>query len=349
MSTSSISGNLGHLADPGKFHDPVDLCGFKRDVLVRFLKTMIMIRKVEQQLALGRKAGQIGGPVHLGVGQEAVAVGVSDSLRASDRVFGAHRSHSHLLALNSDYYRLFAEVLGKQSGFSRGMGGSMHLWDQPSGFYGSVPIVSGTVALAVGAAMAARLQNTDDVAVVYFGDGAMEEGVVHESLNLARMQQSPILFVVENNLFASHMHVSLRQPTDLMTRFAVANDIPGKLVDGNNVVAVAEAAAELVHSSRQGNGPGFLELVTYRWYGHVDWREDIDVGVNRSPDDVENWRARDPIGRLSVAMIKADIWTDEEESTYGEQLDDEISVAWDRAMEDPYPDDSATMNRVYAI
>jgi pyruvate dehydrogenase E1 component alpha subunit len=134
-----------------------------------------------------------------------------------------------------------------------------------------------------------------------------------------------------------------------MTRFAVANDIPGKLVDGNNVVAVAEAAAELVHSSRQGNGPGFLELVTYRWYGHVDWREDIDVGVNRSPDDVENWRARDPIGRLSVAMIKADIWTDEEESTYGEQLDDEISVAWDRAMEDPYPDDSATMNRVYAI
>jgi pyruvate dehydrogenase E1 component alpha subunit len=252
------------------------------------------------------------------------------------------------MALNPDYYRLFAEVLGKQTGFSRGMGGSMHLWDQPSGFYGCVPIVSGTVALAVGAGMAAKLQNLDDIGVVYLGDGAIEEGVVHESLNLARMQKAPVLFVLENNLFASHMHVSLRQPSDLMTRFAVANDIPNRLVEGNNVVAVAEATAELVNNSRQGNGPGFLEVVTYRWYGHVDWREDIDVGVNRSLEDVDNWRARDPISRLSAAMIESGMWSQEQESSLSNDLDSEILAAWDKAMEDPYPDDSATMDMVYA-
>ena len=348
MSESSDQTNLGSLADPAAFHEPIDLNDFPEEKLLRFLKSMILIRKVEQQLALGKKDGLIGGPVHLGAGQEAIAVGVSDSLQSTDRVFGAHRSHSHLLALNPDYHRLFAEVLGKQTGFSRGMGGSMHLWDQPSGFYGCVPIVSGTVALAVGAGMAARLQNLDDIGVVYLGDGAIEEGVVHESLNLARMQKAPVLFVLENNLFASHMHVSLRQPSDSMTRFAVANDIPNRLVDGNNVVAVAEAAAELVNDSRQGRGPGFLEVVTYRWYGHVDWREDIDVGVNRSLDDVQNWRARDPVSRLSEAMIKAGIWSSDQEKAYCGNLDHEIASAWEKAMQDPYPDESATMERVYA-
>ena len=348
MSTHLIQDTLGALADPKEFHDLINLHDYSRESLEHFLKSMIVIRKTEQRLAQGRKEGLIGGPVHLGAGQEAIAVGVSDCLRATDRIFGTHRSHSHLLALNPDYHRLFAEVLGKQTGFSRGMGGSMHLWDQPNGFYGSVPIVSGTVALAVGAAIAASLQDLDDIAVAYFGDGAMEEGVVHESLNLARMQSAPVLFVVENNLFASHMHVSLRQPSDLMTRFAVANDISSKLVDGNNVVAVAAAASELVNHSRQGKGPGFLEVVTYRWYGHVDWRDDIDVGVNRSLDDVQNWRARDPISRLSEAMIKAGMWSIDQEDAFCENLDDEISKAWEKAMADPYPDDSATLDRVYA-
>ena len=134
------------------------------------------------------------------------------------------------MALNPDFYKLFAEVLGKKTGFSKGMGGSMHLFDQASGFYGSVPIVAGTVSLAVGAAMAAKMQGTKDIGLAYIGDGAVEEGVVHESLNLARVHNSPVLFVVENNLFASHMHISLR-PSDMTSRFAVANDIPYKLID----------------------------------------------------------------------------------------------------------------------
>jgi TPP-dependent pyruvate/acetoin dehydrogenase alpha subunit len=342
-----MKNHLGALSDPTKFHTPISTSSLDCEDLKQMLKSMIIIRKTEQQLALGRKNGLIGGPVHLGAGQEAIAVGVSHNLQKTDRVFGAHRSHSHLLALNPDFYRLFAEVLGKETGFSKGMGGSMHLYDQPNGFYGSVPIVAGTVALAVGAAMAAKLQKTDDIGVAYIGDGAVEEGVVHESFNLAKIQNAPMLFVIENNLFASHMHISLRQPSDSISRFAVANDIPYKLVDGNDVVAVSEAACELVDDIRSGKGPRLLELVTYRWYGHVDWRDDVDVGVDRSLDDIENWKARDPILRLSRAMTQANIWSKEQEVELYIDIDKEIKVAWLRAMNDPYPSSDVTLKYVY--
>ena len=339
---------LGSFSDPEQHHQPIKIAGCQADQLSAHLRSMLLIRKVEQQLALGRKEGVIGGPVHLGAGQEAIAVGVATSLRKSDRVFGAHRSHSHLLSMNPDPYSQFAEVLGKESGFSKGMGGSMHLWDQPSGFYGSVPIVSGTVSLAVGAAIAAKMQQTDDIAVSYFGDGAAEEGVVHESLNLARIQQAPVLFVVENNLFASHMHISQRQPVEAISRFAVANDIPYQLVDGNDVVAVEKAASALIERARAGGGPGFLEVVTYRWYGHVDWRDDIDVGVNRSLEDVENWHARDPVLRLKNAMKQVGIWSRADQEELEASLDQVIQEKWEQAMADPYPPASATLDRVYA-
>lgn len=339
---------LGALSDPTKFHAEISTTSLDCEDLKQMLKSMIVIRKTEQHLALGRKNGLIGGPVHLGAGQEAIAVGISKSLQSTDRVFGAHRSHSHLLALNPDFYRLFAEVLGKATGFSKGMGGSMHLHDKPSGFYGSVPIVAGTVSLAVGAAMAAKLQGTNDIGVAYIGDGAVEEGVVHESFNLAKMQEAPMLFVIENNLFASHMHISLRQPSDMISRFAVANEIPYKLVDGNDVVAVFNAAKEQITDIRDGKGPRLLELVTYRWYGHVDWRDDVDVGVDRSLDDIENWKARDPIARLSRAMLKEGMLSDAEMLTFNKQLDIDIAQAWELAMGDPYPDSDSTLKHVYS-
>ncbi len=343
-----MKNQLKELSNPEEFQSPINIDGFNVDVLMSMLESMVTIRKTEQQLALGRKNGLIGGPVHLGAGQEAIAVGISQHLQCTDRVFGAHRSHSHLLALNPDFYRLFAEVLGKETGFSKGMGGSMHLYDQPNGFYGSVPIVAGTVSLAVGAAMAAKMQKTDDIGVVYIGDGAVEEGVVHESFNLAKIQKAPVLFVIENNLFASHMHISLRQPSNMISRFAIANDIPYRLVDGNDVVEVAKASKELIDDMRSGKGPGFIELVTYRWYGHVDWRDDVDVGVDRALDDIENWKARDPILRLSKSMIKAKIWSMEQEEDLNNKLDKEIQIAWERAMNDPYPPSDATLKYVYS-
>lgn len=348
MKKHSVAKNLGPLSDPKKNSGLMDLANQDVQTLKQHLKSMLQIRKAEQQLAFGRKEGLIGGPVHLGVGQEAIAVGVSTVLTKTDRVFGAHRSHSHILALSSDPYRLFAEALGKDTGFSKGMGGSMHLFDQQNGFYGSVPIVAGTVSLAVGAAMAAKMQNTDDIAVAYFGDGAMEEGIVHEALNLACMQKAPVLFVVENNLFASHMHISVRQPYDSMCRFADANHIPSRLVDGNNVVAVADATSEFVEDMRNGGGARFLEAVTYRWYGHVDWREDIDVGVNRSKEELENWRERDPVLCLSRAMIAENMWSQHQEDTLNNELDEQIAMAWGKAMKDPYPSSCSTLDRVYA-
>jgi len=342
-----MKNQLGDLSNPEKFLSPISIDGYDSDVLFEMMESMLTIRKTEERLAFGRKKGLIGGPVHLGVGQEAIAVGVSRNIKSSDRVFGAHRSHSHLLALNSDFYKLFAEVLGKKTGFSKGMGGSMHLFDQTNGFYGSVPIVAGTVPLAVGAAMAAKMQKTKDIGVVYIGDGASEEGVTHESFNLAKIQDAPVLFVVENNMFASHMHISLRQSSNMIARFAVANDIPYELVDGNDVVAVSKAAGRLIDDIRMGKGPRLLELVTYRWYGHVDWRDDVDVGVERSQSDIEHWKARDPIKRLSISMIKSGIWNLSKEEKLRRRLDDEVEEAWNRALNDLYPDPSSTLKYVY--
>ena len=339
---------LGQLAVANSYHEPLHLGSAKLADLRGYLASMMRIRTVERKLAEARRDGWVGGPVHLGVGQEAVAVGVSASLRATDRIFGAHRSHSHLLALGSDVRMLLAEVLARATGHSRGMGGSMHLWDRSVGFYGSVPIVAGTVPLAVGAGMAARLQGTDDVAVAYLGDGAVEEGVVQESLNLARVQRAPVIFVVENNLFASHMHISLRQPSDSTARFAVANDIPSRVVDGNDVLAVASAADDLVRAARNGEGPGFLEAITYRWYGHVDWREDIDVGVNRSQHEVDDWRAKDPVRRLLDAMKQARIWSDIEQEVLQQAIEEEVEAAWKTALADPLPSEDSLLCHVYA-
>jgi len=308
---------------------------------------LITIRKAEQKLAFGKEKGFIEGPVHLGVGQEAIAVGISEILQMTDRVFGAHRSHSHILSLNLDVYKLFAEVLGKVTGFSRGMGGSMHLYDKDSGFFGSTPIVAGTVSIAVGAALAAKMQKNKDIAVAYIGDGAFEEGVVHECLNFSSLHNLPILFVIENNLFASHMNISQRQPNNKISRFSEANEITYKLLDGNNVELIYKESKELVDSMREENRPAVIELVTYRWYGHVDWREDIDVGVERSKEDIENWKKRDPIARLSKAMKEMGIWSSEKNSALEKKINNNIELAWLSALDDKAPEAKLLLNNVY--
>ncbi len=343
-----MKNDLKNLSDPNKNQNLILLKKFDSKKLIKILTEMIIIRKTENKLAWAKKNQLIVGPVHLGVGQEAIAVGVSQNLTERDYVFGNHRSHSHLLALNPNFYKLFAEVLGKKTGFSKGMGGSMHLHDKASGFYGSVPIVAGTVPLAVGAALSAKFQKKKNVSVTYIGDGAIEEGVVHESLNLAKIQKAPVLFVVENNLFASHMHISERQPSNSILRFAKANNIRHKLVDGNDILSVIDASQKLIKDLREDKGPALIEFVTYRWYGHVDWRDDIDVGVERSLKDVQNWKKRDPILRLSKSMIKSGIWNEIKEKTLKEKINKKIKCAWIKAMNDPYPPKKNILNFVYS-
>ena len=314
---------------------------------IQTFSMMLKIRTVEIKLAQMRQGGLIGGPVHLGAGQEAIAVGISKFLTKSDRVFSGHRSHAHLLALGTEPRKLFAEVLGKHSGLTKGMGGSMHLWDGPNGFYGSVPIVAGTVPLAVGAALASKLQGNGDISVAYFGDGAIEEGVVHESLNLARQLEVPILFVCENNLFSSHMHISQRQPLTSVARFALANDIQCEVIDGNNIVSVEESAKKLIQTARTDHLPVFIEAFTYRHYGHVDWREDIDVGVNRSSKDLKLWRTRDPIYRLQTALLSTGLLTEDELEQIKLQINNQIDTDWELAMQDPHAEIATLLSDVY--
>ena len=308
---------------------------------------MKRIRAAERCLANYRSSGDIGGPVHLSIGQEAVAVGVSTNLSKKDMVFGAHRSHAHLLALGSDLRRFFAEILGKDTGLSKGMGGSMHLWDQSVGFSGSVPIVAGTVSLAAGAALSFKLKNAKNVAVAYLGDGAMEEGVVHETLNFSAINKLPIIFVIENNRFASHMDITERQPSMFTARFAKANGISFEVVNGNNVLAMELVSQKAINHAKLGDGPFFIEAVTYRWLGHVDWREDIDVGITRSLDELESWKKHDPISNLVSALVQNNFLSLEDCGNIDLEIDEEIRSAWNTALNDPFPENKSLLERVY--
>jgi TPP-dependent pyruvate/acetoin dehydrogenase alpha subunit len=339
---------LGTLADPQRRLPPIDLTGQSAAWLEHALHDMMLIRIVEEAIGALVEQGIARAPCHLGIGQEAVAVGVASQLRKSDRVFGGHRSHSHFLALGGDVYALVAEVLGKRDGASRGMGGSMHLVDKSVGFHGSVPIVGATIPIATGAALAAKFDGRGDVAVAFFGDGATEEGVFHESMNLAAAQRLPVVFVCENNLFSSHLDIALRQPSDRVARYADAHRVKAFTVDGNDVVAVMKAAVDLVSAARAGHGPGFLEAVTYRHRGHVGPKEDIDVGVRRSMSDLHAWKALDPIRRLVEALSAAGMIAAAKTEARERELRRRVAVACERAKAAPYPPASALLDVVYS-
>lgn len=337
---------LGALADADSFHADVDIRSSTTGPLLAALRTMVRIRTAEAWIGDRVAAGEVKCPCHLAIGQEAAAVGVASSVEKGDRVFGAHRSHAHFLALGGSMHGLFAEVLGKDTGVSGGMGGSMHLLDLDNGLFGTVPIVGATIPIATGAGLAARLDGGRSMAVSFFGDGATEEGVFHESMNLAAVMRLPVLFVCENNLFSSHLHITLRQPADAVSRYATAHRVPSRLVDGNDIIAVRTATEELVASIRAGEGPGFLELVTYRWRGHVGPREDEDVGVKRK-DDLNRWKRRDPVRRLEATLLAAGAIEAGEVGRLEEAAIAEATEAWGKAVADPFPPQSALLDRVY--
>ena len=340
--------DLGGLADPSQFAEPIKIEGINFDTLMVYLRSMQLIRYAEEQIGELVKEGVAKTPCHLGIGQEAIAVGVASSLNSSDRVFGNHRSHSHFLALGGDAYSLIAEVLGKVDGASNGMGGSMHLYGASVGFQGSVPLVGATIPIAVGAALAAKMGGGDEVAVAFFGDGAAEEGVFHESLNFASIYELPILFVVENNLFSSHLHIQLRQPSDSIARFADAHRIRNKVIDGNDVMSVAIAAEELILAARKGGGPSLLEAVTFRFRGHVGPNEDIDVGVHRKMKDVEAWKQRCPIKRLRIAMENEGLLTEEQFNEQSTAVLSQVQLAVETAKSSSYPNENNLLDFVYS-
>jgi pyruvate dehydrogenase E1 component alpha subunit len=266
-------------------------------------KTMTLIRRAEERIAEMVDSGEVRCPCHLYIGQEAVAAGVCAALTTADTVWGGHRSHGHYLAKGGSLVGLFGEVLLKATGCAGGRGGSMHLAAPEVGILGTVPIVAGTVPLAAGAAFAYKLRGEDTVAVAFFGDGALEEGHVHESMNLAALYRLPLALICENNLYASHMHWSERRVADNLYRAGEFHSVPGERVDGNDVAAVHAAARTAVERARGGEGPTLIECRTFRWRGHVGASFDLDVGVERRGELTE-WLPRDPLRRLADQLIE---------------------------------------------
>jgi len=264
------------------------------DVLLKILISMMRVRESELAIAEMSSKGEVICPVHLYVGQEAIACGVCAALNTDDFTVSTHRSHGHFLAKGGGMRSLFAEVLGKRTGASSGYGGSMHLTAPAVGFLGSSAIVAGSIPIAVGAALAARQLGQARVSVAFFGDGATDEGVFYESVNLAVLYKLPVIFICENNRFSTHMPDYLRQGNPDITARLQGFKIIGSQVDGNDPVAVYLAALDRVEAARNGSGPVLLECLTYRWLAHVGPTVDEDVGYRRKVD-IEYWRSRCPI------------------------------------------------------
>lgn len=315
------------------------------ELLRELYVTMLRIRVTEDRIADLVEKKEIGCPCHLCVGQEAVAAGVCAVLRREDYVFGGHRSHGHYLAKGGGLRGMMAEIFGKKTGCAGGRGGSMHLVAPETGFPGTVPIVAATIPIAVGAALASQLRKAGLVAVSFFGDGAVEEGTAHEAMSLAAGRKLPVIFVCENNLYASHLHLLERRAKDNVVEIAAVHGMPGVRLDGNDAVAVYEAAAGAVARARAGEGPALLECRTYRWRGHVGPSFDLDVGVKRR-DELKEWVKRDPVERLRRTLETQGVESEEFleiEKKIREEVEDSVRFA----RESPLPDEKELGNFLF--
>lgn len=313
--------------------------------LVERWQTMTLIRRAEERIAEMVESGEVRCPCHLYIGQEAVAAGVCAALTTADTVWGGHRSHGHYLAKGGSLAGLFGEVLLKATGCAGGRGGSMHLAAPEVGIPGTVPIVAGTVSLAGGAAFAYKLRGENTVAVAFFGDGTLEEGHVHESMNLAALYRLPLVLICENNLYASHLHWSERRVADNLYRAGEFHSVPGERVDGNDVVAVHAAAQTAVKRARSGDGPTLIECRTFRWRGHVGASFDLDVGVERRGELAE-WLPRDPLRRVADELIERGVLDLERRE---QAINDRVNTAVEQARAAPQAEPEPYMERQEAL
>lgn len=297
-----------------------------REHYLELYEKMLLIRRAEERLSVECAEGKIPGTVHLYIGQEAVAVGVCSELKEDDWITSTHRGHGHFLAKGGALDSMFAEIWGKKTGICQGMGGSMHVADVSKGIMGANGIVGGGFAIATGAAHSSKLRGNGRVAVCFFGDGAANQGVFMESMNISAAWELPTIFVCENNGLSQFTVSSTVTYGNLADRARAF--MPVIVVDGNDVLAVAEATAEAVDRARRGGGPTYIEAVTYRIRGHLE-AEDAFLGGGRyrQPSDVEAWEAQDPIARFEGFLSQNGI-ADEIET---KAVNDRIAAAVDRA------------------
>jgi TPP-dependent pyruvate/acetoin dehydrogenase alpha subunit len=318
----------------------VGLRGLDPEQLVDLYVTMQRIRRTEETIAALYPEQEIRCPTHLSIGQEAGAAGVCLALRTSDTAVSTHRCHAHYLAKGGDLRAMFAELYGKATGCCGGKGGSMHLTAPEVGMLGASAIVAGSVPLAVGAALAARMASTDEVAVAFFGDAAMEQGVTHESLALAALRRLPVLFVCENNLYATNTPLRTRQAGSDLAGRAAGHWLPGVAVDGTDVVAVYRAARAAVDRARRGEGPTLIEVKTYRFREHVGPNYDIELGY-RTQAELDHWMAREPVGALARRLERAGLLTAARRALLDAQVEADVADAVAFARSSPFPEPAA--------
>jgi pyruvate dehydrogenase E1 component alpha subunit len=309
--------------------------------------SMLRIRLVEEEIASRYAEQKMRCPVHLSIGQEAVAAGVSAVLRPSDQVVSTHRCHGHYLAKGGDLTAMLCELMGRVDGCCGGRGGSMHLFDRAAGVLLSLPIVASSIPVGVGAALAIRQAGTDDVVVVYLGDASVEEGVFHESANFAALKRLPVIFVCENNLYSVYTPLAARQPHRELTAFGPAHGMPTARIDGNDVEAVRAEAAAAVSRARRGGGPSFIVADTYRWREHCGPNYDNDLGY-RTVAEFESWKARDPIACHRARLIARGALTAPQEAAMRADIAAEIASAFGIAEQAPYPDPATAGSFTYA-
>ena len=302
------------------------------ELIERLYLQLHRIRRVEEEVARIYPSDKIKSPVHLSIGQEAVAVGVCDPLRRDDVFFGTYRDHATYLAKGGDLKAMIAELYGKATGCSRGKGGSMHLIDIAAGAMGASAVVATTIPHAVGYAYALKLEKCDRLVVSMFGDGAVDEGAFHESLNFAGVKRLPVIFVCENNQYAIHSHHLSRHASDNLCERAAAYGMPAERIEGNDVLAIREKMAAAVAALRGGRpGPVFLECMTYRWKEHVGPNDDYHAGY-REKDELQPWVENDPV----VAFAKR--VPPERRARVQEEVEREIREAFEFAERSPFPD-----------
>jgi TPP-dependent pyruvate/acetoin dehydrogenase alpha subunit len=308
------------------------------------LETMLLIRAFDEKVDELYAEGALHGTAHFYVGQEAVAVGVISALEEGDVITGTHRGHGHAIAFGLDIDRMAAELLGKASGYCHGKGGSMHIADVGAGMLGANGIVGGSMGIACGAAWAFKRREQDRVAVCFFGDGAVGEGIFNETLNMAAIWKLPVVFVCENNQYAMSLSVKRGFATERISDRAAGYGMPGGTVDGMELDEVHEAASEAVERARGGEGPTLIEAVTYRYLGHSK----SDANLYRTRDEIVQWREQDPIGRLAMKLEDEGVLESDEWRSMERSAREEIEGALDRAAREPEPEPESALEDVYA-
>jgi pyruvate dehydrogenase E1 component alpha subunit len=315
--------------------------------LIGLYKTMVKIRMVENRIADEYHYDEIKTPIHLSIGQEAIASGVCSHLRKDDYLFSTHRNHAQYLAKGGDLKKMIAELYLRKTGCSYGRGGSMHLVAPEVGILGSTAIVGGNLPLGTGTALASKLKQDGRVTAVFFGDGAVDEGTFHESLGFAALKDLPVVYVCENNHYAISSKESQRHRNLNIFQWAAGYGIPSRKINGNDVLEVSQYAREAVDACREGKGPYFLECSTYRWKGHIGTVDDVGDGY-RPRDEYAYWLSKCPIKWYREYLNSVGLWDDQAEKAWKDHVALQIQEAFEFAQSSPKPSPEDLMKAVYS-